>query len=338
MFYAILKSIKENEIKHMEMRQIVADYITQINYDNEEAIFREEKCKTKYKYANKLRKNGAYANDIALEAIAKMTNFLIGIYKSDERYKQNPWTIIDTSNDEYKGIILLHFNQGDPKGTGHHSGIKLFNQHNLGSIRIKDFQKANIAKINILKEDIDMNETNNIKVLIFNCRSIRDFHKKIFLLDVLRCYEIDIALIQETFLIEEDKLYIDRYKIYRADNQIRRKGVAILINTKLNIDCIKLAADPNGRYLKVRIKNRENLFSKTLSNIYLEPDGNLEDINETIFNADIIGGDMNEANTEFNKFGVYHVKDINISDKIDIQNRAFFDHHLLLGSIQFRTK
>ena len=189
-----------------------------------------------------------------------------------------------------------------------------------------------------MKEDIDMNETNNIKVLIFNCRSIRDFHKKIFLLDVLRCYEIDIALIQETFLIEEDKLYIDGYKIYRADNQIRRKGVAILINTKLNIENIKLAADPNGRYLKVRIKNRENLFSKTLSNIYLEPDGNLEDINETIFNADIIGGDMNEANTEFNKFGVYHIKDINISDKIDIQNRALFDHPLLLGSIQFRTK
>ena len=123
MFYAILKSIKENEIKHMEMRQIVPDYITQINYDNEEAIFREEKCRTKYEYANKLRKNGAYANDIALEAIAKMTNFLIGIYKSDERYKQNPWTIIDTSNDEYKGIILLHFNQGYPKGTGHYSGI-----------------------------------------------------------------------------------------------------------------------------------------------------------------------------------------------------------------------
>ena len=47
---------------------------------------------------------------------------------------------------------------------------------------------------------------------------------------------------------------------------------------------------------------------------------------------------MNEANTEFNKFGVYHIKDINISDKIDIQNRALFDHPLLLGSIQFRTK
>ena len=47
---------------------------------------------------------------------------------------------------------------------------------------------------------------------------------------------------------------------------------------------------------------------------------------------------MNEANTEFNKFEVYHIKDINISDKIDIQNRALFDHPLLLGSIQFRTK
>ena len=66
------------------------------------------------------------------------------------------------------------------------------------------------------------------------------------LVDILRSNENDIALLQETFLIEEDKLYIEGYKIYRADNQIRRKGVAILINTKLDVERIKLAADPNG--------------------------------------------------------------------------------------------
>ena len=77
-----------------------------------------------------------------------------------------------------------------------------------------------------------MAERHILKTLIFNCRSIRDYYKKIMLVDILRSNEIDIALLQETFLIAEDKFYIGGYKIYRADNQIRRKGVAILINTK----------------------------------------------------------------------------------------------------------
>ena len=154
----------------------------------------------------------------------------------------------------------------------------------------------------------------------------------------MRGYDIDIALIQETFLIEEDKLYIEGYKVYRADNQLRRKGVAILINSKLDLDCIKLAQDPNGRFLKVRIKNRDNLFSKTVASIYLEPNGNIEEINETALEADIIGGDMNDANTTYNKNGVFHTKNIDILDKIDLKNRELFDHPLLIGTIKFCTK
>ena len=113
--------------------------------------------------------------------------------------------------------------------------------------------------------------------------------------------DIDIALLQETFLIEKDKLYIDGYKIYRADNQIRRKGVAILISTKIDVESTKLAADPNGRYVKVRIKNRANMQSTTIASIYLEPEGNLDSINETAFNADIIGGYLNMVDN-YNSF------------------------------------
>ena len=248
-----------------------------------------------------------------------MTNYIIGIYKSDERYKENPWTIIDSNNYEYNRIILIHLLQGNSKATGHYSGIRLNNHHFLGIISIKNFQIANRERNNLLDEDIDMTNLNELKRLIFNYRSIGDYHKKIFLIDVLR--DIDIALIQETFLIEDDKLYIEGYKIYRADNQIRRKGVAILVNSKLDLDCIKLAQDPNGRYLKVRIKNRDNLFSKTIASIYLEQNGNLEEINETALEADIIGGDMNDASTTYNKNGVFHTKNIDISDKIDLKGK-----------------
>ena len=104
--------------------------------------------------------------------------------------------------------------------------------------------------------------------------------KKICLFDLLRNFDIDIALLRETFLIEEDKLYIEGYKIFKADNQIRRKGLAILINNKLDIDSTKLVTEPNGRFIKVRIKNREDINYTTISNIYLEPEGDLLNIND----------------------------------------------------------
>ena len=71
MFYSILKSLNIKESKHMELRAITADYIETINYEEEKAIFQEENCNTKSEYAKKLRKNGYYANYIALEAISK---------------------------------------------------------------------------------------------------------------------------------------------------------------------------------------------------------------------------------------------------------------------------
>ena len=42
-----------------------------------------------------------------------------------------------------------------------------------------------------------MFNTNEIKILIYNCRSIRDYMKKIFLLDLLRNFDIDVALLQK---------------------------------------------------------------------------------------------------------------------------------------------
>ena len=83
MYYAILKSIKSKEIGHLELRQITADYIESINYEDEEEIFKEENCQNKIQYLNKIKKNGEYTNSIVLEAIAKKTNIIIGIFLAD---------------------------------------------------------------------------------------------------------------------------------------------------------------------------------------------------------------------------------------------------------------
>lgn len=209
--------------------------------------------------------------------------------------------------------------QGEANGTGHYSGIKLFNIHNFGNIRFNDFENASKIEYNN-NEEVQMMNTNQLNVLIFNCRTIREYYKKLLLIDILRSKDIDIALLQETFLIEEDKLYSDGYKIYRADNQIRRKGVAILVNTKIDVDCTKLAADPNGRFIKIRIKNRDSMNSINISSLYPETNGNIENINETAMEAQIIGGDLIDAPTKLNKYDVFHLKNIEIIEQLDVEN------------------
>ena len=108
MFTAILKSIKENVSRHLELRQIAADFVEEQEYEEEEAIFKEEGNRTKKENAIKIRKDGEYTNDIVLEAISKKTNITFAIYKDDERYRDNPWTIIEPNQEQkYKGIIML---------------------------------------------------------------------------------------------------------------------------------------------------------------------------------------------------------------------------------------
>ena len=195
------------------------------------------------------------------------------------------------------------------------------------------------------KKDINPNESNiqmrdkiYLNILIMNCRSIRDYLKRILIMDILRSKEIDIALIQETFLIKKDPLYFEGYKIFRDDNEIeRRKGTAILVSTKLDIDIQRIAADPNGRFVKIRIKNRNDNDSLTISSVYLEPKGELEDINKVIFESDIIGGDMNNANSGLNQTDVFHLKNIEITEKIKLDDNTIFDHPILLGKVKYGT-
>lgn len=72
-----------------------------------------------------------------------------------------------------------------------------------------------------------------IKILVWNSRSIRSVTKRTLLIDVLTRNEVHIALIQETFLIKEDPLYIRGWRIFRADGMNRRKGVCIMVRADM---------------------------------------------------------------------------------------------------------
>ena len=154
-------------------------------------------------------------------------------------------------------------------------------------------------------------EKTSLKAIIINIRSIRDFKKKILLVSLLRKNEIDIAFLQETFLTEDSGLYINGYKIDRADGMTHRKGVPILINKDLDIQAMKVASDAYGRFVKIRIKDNITGDKLSLASVYIEPvrENEYETlIPVTIRESNIITGDLNDTNTQLEKVGVFHYK------------------------------
>ena len=57
---AILKSINEEEANHLELRQIIMDYIQNTEYEAGDAVFIEEKCSNKEEYVGKAREDRYY--------------------------------------------------------------------------------------------------------------------------------------------------------------------------------------------------------------------------------------------------------------------------------------
>ena len=58
---------------------------------------------------------------------------------------------------------------------------------------------------------------------------MRNYSKRLFLTQLLIEEDIHIAMIQEIFLTQDDKIYIKGYQIFRSKGQAHRKSVAILI-------------------------------------------------------------------------------------------------------------
>ena len=160
---------------------------------------------------------------------------------------------------------------------------------------------------------------------------MRNYTKRLFLTQLLYDEEIHIALIQETFLTDDEKIYIKGYKIYRSNGISHRKGVAILIAENLLCDKYITYKDNQGRFIKVKLKT-PNEKHITISNIYVEPDmkNHPEIIPEEILEADIIGGDLNKMDTNMENDGVYQVKNIGEIKIRKQQPKGTSDHYILI--------
>ena len=157
--------------------------------------------------------------------------------------------------------------------------------------------------------------SNPINIMIWNCDSLSNYTKRAFLIEQLYTNNIQICLLQETMLKKSDKLYMKGFKIYRADNSERRKGVAILISNELkSLNQITEKDDYNGRFIQVKLTSDDDSSESIIfNNIYIEPDqeNNKEIIPQTIWQSEHIAGDMNKTNTGFSiDSKVYHIKNM----------------------------
>ena len=99
------------------------------------------------------------------------------------------------------------------------------------------------------------------------------------------------------------------------------------------VSVLTLRNDSEGRYIKIILKSLNSDVPTIISSVYLEPNGYLNAMNPEIFDADILGGDLNDAPTNLTRYGVYHLKGINFVKSINI-NKKISDHEILIGQVK----
>ena len=105
---------------------------------------------------------------------------------------------------------------------------------------------------------------------------------------------------------------------------MKRKGCCILISKNIIASVLVLKNDINGRYIKVSIQTPKSQNPLTLSSVYLEPNGDINDIPSEVPDSDIIDGDLNNAETGLKRIGVYHLNGINDVSTIKINYKIIF--------------
>ena len=80
-------------------------------------------------------------------------------------------------------------------------------------------------------------------------------------------------------LIKKDKLFIKGYKTYRAEGNVRRKGVLTLISEQMDCITFKTIMDEeNGRFLQTKLKDNKGTGEIIFNNVYLEPDNQNKEV------------------------------------------------------------
>ena len=136
---------------------------------------------------------------------------------------------------------------------------------------------------------------------------------------------------------KEDKLYMKGYKIFRADNKNRRRGVAILISTELDCKTYITEKDEDGRFIQVKLRNEEVYGEFQISSLYVEPENEKNKllIPESIWESEHFGGDLNKMNSGCDILEkVYHIKNLGKLIESKKLPNIISDHPILLFELE----
>ena len=178
-------------------------------------------------------------------------DLIFKIYLEDSEYKSNKW--IEIKN-EYKEIenqemIFLSCYQGEKPDLEGHYDLLIPKSSTLTNDKASKTLKKLIEKKIYKKKCL-----NPINIMIWNCDSLSNNTKREFLIEHLYTRNNQICLLQETMLKKSDKPYMNGFKIYRSDNNQRRKGIAILISNELkSLNQITEKDDYNGRFIQAKL-------------------------------------------------------------------------------------
>ena len=97
--------------------------------------------------------------------------------------------------------------------------------------------------------------TDRFNFIVWNCRKMRSQLKAEILNDIAISRDVDFILLQETHLSSDESFKLANFKIHRSDSENHSKGVAILINNRIDASSLILQRDQEGRSIKVRIED-----------------------------------------------------------------------------------
>ena len=93
---------------------------------------------------------------------------------------------------------------------------------------------------------MESHKSTELKIFIWNSRSLSSFTKKSFLIDIISNELPDLAFISETFLLDTENLYVKGYRTYKTRNNMKRKGCCLLIRKNIIASVLVLKNDING--------------------------------------------------------------------------------------------
>ena len=134
-----------------------------------------------------------------------------------------------------------------------------------------------------------------------------DYLEKLFSSKNLK--EIELSLSPKEILELKKRIIIYRIKKLRNESALLIQKMWNKYMNKLKIH--KLSHHLTGCYT-----------------LYLEPKGDKNTIHNELFDSDFIIGDLNKLDTGLNKYGVYHYKNIKITNEYQINNKIS-DHNIL---------